>query len=224
MLLAKQHRTPSIPKAFAAAVIIGALSAGATHAQITGQLYENTGSSPWAPSSLGGDGADANAPIPGGVTPNATFTVPNGSIDFDSDNDPVNGYTVNGFLATGGATILTGSSDSDNLNDTIITMSGNVTMVNGQVYETEHDDGLEITINGDNVVNEPGPTSASSTPFTWTGADGNYPFVLEYSEVNGPPAVLQTDLPLSAPDASTTMGLLGISLGALGAIGRRIKK
>ncbi|HEX3988064.1 MAG TPA: VPDSG-CTERM sorting domain-containing protein, partial [Verrucomicrobiae bacterium] len=162
-----------------------------------------------------------------GLTPNATFTVANGALNFESGKDSVP-YTIGGFLTSGGATATyaAGSGSGDTDANTIITMAGFVSMVNGQTYETEHDDGLELTIGGDNVVNAPGPTSAESTPFTWTGASGNYAFSLEYSEINGAPAVLQTDLPLSStvPDSATTMGMLSLGLGGLAAFGRRFRK
>lgn len=216
--------TNKLQSSLLAVVLVGAASAA--NAQIIGQLYENTGSSPWPTPNVGSSGADANAPIPSGLLPNVTFSVPNGALNFQSGQNGVP-YTVGGFLASGGAMILTGAGEAGNTDDnTIITMEGLVTVVNGQTYETEHDDGLELTIGGVNVVDMPGPTAAESTPFTWTGASGTYAFSLEYSEENTAPAVLQTDLPLAAaaPDSTTTMGLLGISLSALGALGRRFKK
>jgi len=151
-----------------------------------------------------------------------TFSVTD-PINFNSN---VGGYTIGGFLGSGGATILTGSGEAGNTADnTLYYFSGTVSMVNGQTYNVGHDDGLELMINGSDVINETGPTSYVDTPYTWTGASGNYSFELAYAEVDGAPAILTVSLPLqSVPDSSSTMAMLGGALTVVGTVARRFRK
>lgn len=139
------------------------------------------------------------------VTPaNVTFSV-NSPFNFDSRN-AADGYTIGGWLRTSGATILTGAGEATNsMNNIFIEFTGLVSVTNGQQFTVTHDDGMTLVIGGLTVVNAPGPTSPNQTIGTYTGPTGNQPFTLVYSEVDGLPAVLQLDLPLSVPEPSTNM-------------------
>ncbi len=121
----------------------------AAHADtITGSIWENQ-------PSAAADATPANVP---GTTPDVTFSV-NSPMDFDS-RTAANGYTIGGFLATGGATILTGAGEAGNtMNNTIFDFKGMVTVTNGQTFTVTHDDGLTLTINGNSVIDVPGPTA-----------------------------------------------------------------
>jgi hypothetical protein len=135
-------------------------------------------------------------------------------------------YTIGGFLGSGGASILTGGSHAgDDLNNTLFYFTGTVSMVNGQTYHVGHDDGLQLMVGTDLLVDVPGPTAYDLTDYTWTGASGNYSFELAYAEVEGAPAVLALDLPLqSVPDSGSTMAMLGGVLTLMGMGARRFRK
>jgi hypothetical protein len=159
------------------------------------------------------DATIANIPL----TPaNVTFGV-NSPFNFDSRN-AVDGYTIGGWLDTSGATILTGAGESSNsMNNVFIEFTGMVSVTSGQQFTVTHDEGMTLVIDGLTVVNAPGPTSPNQTIGTYTGPTGDQPFTLVYSEVDGPPAVLQLDLPLSIPEPTTTMiagSLLLLTFGA----------
>jgi len=203
---------------YLAAVAVASLAAVGAQAQISGSLWE-----------VGSDAIAGNAVLASipARSADVTFSVPGPGLDFNSDN-AANGYTVGGFLATGGATGVSynnGTAAADSDDDTLIELTGKVTMTMGQTYNTEHDDGLTLTIDGFDVVNAPGPTAATFTPYTWTQPSGTYDFTLVYGECCGPPAVLLTTLPLvNAPDSGSTMALLGGALTLVGTVARRFRK
>jgi hypothetical protein len=155
-------------------------------------------------------------------TANATFTVPSptnsacstgmfpgDTLCFDSRvSAPLGGfpnaYTLGGFLASGGATNVTGSANDlgqalDNgTTGMIFEFTGMVTVTNGQQFTVAHDDGLSLTIGGIPVITVPGPTSPNNTVATYTGPAGTFQFDLVYGECCGAPAVLATSLPLQS--------------------------
>jgi hypothetical protein len=169
-------------------------SPGTVQASTAGSLWENTGA--WGENWSATDtGPGANVTPIG--SPNVTFTLPNGGLDFDSRN-AANGYTIGGWLATGGATIVTGAGEAGNTMDNIIvTISGMVSVTSGETFTVQQDDGLVLTIAGNTVLNNPGPNSPTQYTGTYNGPSGNQPFTLEYSEIDGPPAVLAIDLPFT---------------------------
>lgn len=196
-------------------VMAGALASGtAARANLlTGSLWDSSdsGLNDSTQSSIPENGSGVPT-LPGGA-PNVTFSVnTSGGLDFNSGNDPVNGYNIGGFLATGGATVLTGGTPTElgtSIDDMLISIVGQVTVTTGETFNSEHDDGLVLFIDGTSVINAPGPTAATPTAGTWTGASGTYDFELTYAEVDGPPAVLQVDGLLnnanSVPEPSTLL-------------------
>jgi hypothetical protein len=152
--------------------------------------------------------------------PNATFTVPSptnstctgtfvgDTLCFNSGASD-NAYTLGGFLASGGATVLTGTATdlARNLDigtsGTMFEFTGNVTVTNGQTFQAGHDDGLQLKIGDVLVINAPGPSSFTTTPATYTGPSGTFPFDLVYGECCGPPAALGISLPLESSMACT---------------------
>jgi len=194
-------KTTTIKSATLTALVLGAASIA--NAQITGSLWENTGG--------------AHADVTPSGSPNVTFSVPNGALDFDSRNAG-NGYTIGGWLATGGASITTGSGEAPNtMDNVIVTMSGFVSVTTGEQFTVTQDDGLVLTIGGVNVLNNPGAHAPTQFTGTYTGAAGNQPFTLEYAEIDGAPAVLQINLPFTPVPEPTTMvagALLLLPFGA----------
>lgn len=186
-------------------VILAAIafaSVGTLQASITGSIWEG----------VVGNAAPTDIPArPADVT----FSV-DSPLDFDSRRG--GSYTIGSWLATGGATILTGASEAGNtMNGTIFQFIGQVSVLNGQTFTVNHDDGLTLIIGGVTVINEPGPTAPTTTTRTYTGPSGNLPFQLVYGEGWGAPAVLQIDLPFSAvPEPSTCIAgaLLLLPFGA----------
>ncbi len=157
-----------------------------------------------------------------GSTPDVTFSVDtsSGNLDFDSRGADRMGaddldYTIGSWLGTGGASITSGNGESGNtINDCLIQILGQVSVTTGEAFSSAHDDGLILTIDGQNVIYAPGPTAPDVTDGMWTGASGTYDFELLYAEVDGAPAVLDINGLLqnatsSVPEPST------IAAGAL---------
>lgn len=163
-------------------VLIGAcagiLLTAPVHADILGSIWEGV--------SNANNATPANVP---GTTPNVTFDVPGNSLNFDSR---VGGYTIGGFLSSGGATITSGSGDAGNtVNNTMFNITGMVSVTTGQTFTVTHDDGLTFIIGTDTVINHPSATAPTTTTETYTGPSGTFDFQLVYGECCGAPAVLQ---------------------------------
>jgi hypothetical protein len=183
---------------------------GTAQATVFGSLWDSTDS--------GLNSGNQNVPTSPPATPaNVTFTLPNGPFDM---NSLTLGYTIAQFLTSGGATILTGASDPNGMNNCLIQITGQVTMVNGQTYEVTHDDGIILSIDGQTPLNLPAPNQTETSTFAWSGLSGTYSFNLLYDEVAGPPARLQTNLPLMGiPEPTTVLAgamlLLPLGMSAL---------
>jgi hypothetical protein len=162
-------------------------------------------------------------------SPAATFTV-NG-IDFNSSNT-ASGYTVGGFLTSGGNTVSNTSAGfagiaGNTLNNTIYEFTGTTFLAAGS-YSVTHDDGVYLFLNGSSVNALPSdsgfPTAADTESFT-IATSGNYSFMFEYTEINGAPGVLEApfaSVPAQTPEPSS-IALLGTGLlAAAGAVRRRI--
>jgi hypothetical protein len=155
----------------------------------------------------------------------ASFTIGAAGINFQSPpaaytvasflNNPTFSNTVNGFNANGVANnlelVITGS---------LFLNAGNNNLVVG------HDDGAVLNIAGfGNVVNAPGPTSFSTSPFTVNAATaGLYNFTLEYTECCGAPADLEftvNNAPITSTPEPSSFALFGTGLFAAAGIVRR---
>ncbi len=171
---------------------------------------------------------DSLSTTPPSGTPTATFTVsnPTGNIfDFYSSTDD----DLTGFLTDGGTngntvTYLTGSDQSGScgtvtlatcgINNDVMEFTGSVYLVNGDTYTVDKDDAAYLAINGVAVLEGLTDSASENLSFTWAGATGSQDFVLLYQEVNGGPAVLESDMTVSPEPSSLLLmgtGLLGLA-------------
>src|SRR5262249_5140330 len=206
---------------FLSTVLLGVACAGLAHATtITGSLFHVS-------EATSQNAIPAN--VPGG-TPDVTFDV-NSPFNFSGTN-----VTVSAWLASSAAfniiqnTPGTLASLMDNGSvGTLVNFTGNVSVTNGQTFTVTHDDGLTLIIGGITLGFDPGPTGPVTTPATYSGPTGNFPFQLVYGECCGGAAVLQVDLPFSAdpvPGPIAGAGLPGLIFASGGLLGwwRRRKK
>jgi hypothetical protein len=204
---------------------MAALLTVAGHAQITGTEW---------------DGWSSNVPVLGSQpsAASATLTFNATAIDFCEGQTGTgacvpanNNYTVAGFLTSqGGASGVTGvtyhgtGAGTNTLDNTLWEFSGTALFTTGEVFDVGHDDGTQMYINGVNVLSDPGPTSFVLTPFTYTGPTGTFTFNFLYGELDGAPAVYETNLESggNTPEPSSIVLLGSGLLAAAGAIRRRL--
>jgi len=137
-------------------------------------------------------------------------------------------YTPNTFLGSPTFTNIVGSFDPNaSLNNTYMLFTGNLYLQSGMnTFSITHDDGIELSIGTiyDSLGTYAGPTSAETTTFNITPpSPGLYSFELAYIESNGPPAVLESNMPVAVPEPASAIVLTLGSL-AMAAYGWRRRK
>lgn len=213
-----------------ATLLAGASMLHATTYSVSGDLWEG--------------GTTGNVPASGSAiystVPTAVFTVTNTSptalFNFYSGDDS----NLTNFLTYGGDTLtfVSGASTAnDQINNDLFEFQGTTTLTNG-TYTFSHDDGLLLYLNGTLVVNAGGPTAEVPTTLCvgTVGCDYNIAsqpagesFQLLYAEVDGPPAALTANLPLTGPVPTvipepSSFLLLGSGLMAIaGAVRRKLR-
>ena len=164
---------------------------------------------------------------------NVTFTT--SGVDFEPPglaSGAIGGWLASNAFAINNLVYSSPSIATTPLSPTIWEFTGFIsvtgTVGTPQSFTFEHDDGVTFIVNGQTVINQPGPTGpANTTGFYTGGASTNAPFTLIYTECCVGSAVLKVSLlgPGSAPPSGvpepTTMGLTAIGLTA-GIVGRKL--
>jgi hypothetical protein len=195
----------TVPPRIIKSNVLLAQSSGPSQASVIGSVYLNNSASGNAVIGFSHGTPDVTFSVPSPNNPACTGDFAGDTLCFNSAA-AANGYTLGGFLATGGATILSMNNpnalnasldpDGTDATGTVFEFTGTVTVTNGQSFQAGHDDGLSLQIGSNLVISAPGRTAFTTTAVTYNGPSGTFPFDLVYGETGGPPAVLGVSLPL----------------------------
>lgn len=158
-----------------------------------------------------------------GATEWATFSA--SAIHFSGDSNYSLGGFLNSFGAASNIVYMNGASAASSLTDVLFEFTGTAFFTNGQTFNVEHDDGVNLYVNGVLALGAPNVTSPITTPFTYTGPTGSFNFDFIYA--NGPPTQadfttnLVTSQTLQPVPEPSTIALLLTGSSALWSIRRR---
>ncbi len=164
--------------------------------------------------------------------PGEACTTSNADVSFTTSgiNFGATGATIATWVASNSFPVnnLVDSVPGVLMDPTIWLFVGNASFTSPDSFDITHDDGATLVINGQTVINQPGPTSPVVTTGTYTGpAGGSLPFSIIYAECCGGPAVLQTDLvgPENAPVPEPgTVALMGAALLGIAVLRRKLRR
>ena len=163
--------------------------------------------------------------VPPSSLPNATFST--NAISFNTNDSP-NTSIATWLNNPTFSNQMNGFNSSDQTNNIFVEITGSTYLTAGaNSFVVGHDDGVVLTMAGYGiVVNQPGPTSYSSSPFTVmnTGAAGLVAFDLKYTECCGGPANLDFAIngaPVGGVPEPSTWAMMLLGFGGLGFAGYR---
>jgi PEP-CTERM motif len=145
-------------------------------------------------------------------------------------------FDINTFINSGGGisnlTYLNGVNPNANgsLDNVLIQFTGTALFTNGQSFTVTHDDGVQMYVDGVNLLSDPSSTSATTTPFTYTGTTGDFSFDFIYANSFCCGSDFVTTLVTSTTVVGTTpepssIALLGTGmLTVAGVVRRRMRK
>ncbi|MEO8630870.1 MAG: PEP-CTERM sorting domain-containing protein, partial [Betaproteobacteria bacterium] len=162
--------------------------------------------------------------IPASTLPHANFTT--SDINFNTLAGPTSIAT---FLNNPPFTNLANGFDPNHLTDNTFLILTGQTFLNAGAnsFVVGHDDGVVLTMGGGlgTVVNAPGPSAFTTTPFEVNAPTaGYYSFTLQYAECCGSPADLIFQVngaPVTNVPEPVTVAMLAAGLAGLALFGRR---
>src|SRR3954469_5557767 len=134
------------------------------------------------------------------------------TLDFDLQGDS-SSFTRQQWLEAGQATNLVEHTTgflSAMMDNTVLELTGTITVASGDEFILTHDDGLWQTINGTKIITLPSPTVPSSDTGIYLGPSGSAPVTLFYGECCEGAAIL-TAAQFRVPEPAS-LALLGTAL------------